>query len=85
MNKTRNQLGDEIIAVGAKGSHIRNKLEYNITIPKLIQRIRNSRGWSHIPDTSLYKDLEYICEDDNTPKSEWRSLIETAYFYYDNL
>jgi hypothetical protein len=83
MNKTYNQLGEEIIAVGEKGSHIRNSEEYNITMPKLIQRIGNSNAWSDIPDSSEFKDLEYICEDDNIPKSEWQNLIRSAKFYGD--
>jgi len=81
MNHTTNQLGEDIIAVGAKGSHIRNKDEYNITMPKLIQRIRNSKAWSDIPDTSEFSDLELICEEDNVPKSEWQNLIRSARFY----
>lgn len=84
MIKVENQIGEQIIATGAEGSHIRNKTVFNLTMPKLIQRIRNSNAWSDIKDTTLYRDLEYQCEDDNIPKEQWGSVIKTAFYYIEN-
>lgn len=84
MIKVKNQTGEQIIAIGAEGSHIRNKTVFNLTMPKLIQRIRNSNAWSDIKDTTLYRDLEWKCEDDNIPKEQWRGLINSAFYYIEN-
>ena len=84
MNKVKNQNGEQIIAIGVKGSHVRNKTVFNLTIPKLIQRIRNSNAWSDIKDTSLCRDLEWICEDDNIPKEQWGNIINSAFYLKEN-
>jgi len=84
MNKVENQTGEQIIAIGAEGSHIRNETVFNLTMPKLIQRIRNSNAWSDIKDTTLYRDLEWQCEDDNLPKEQWSNLINSAFYLIEN-
>jgi hypothetical protein len=83
MNMIMTQLGERIVASGSEGSHIRYKEQYDLTFPKLLQRIRNSQAWSDVKDTTLDRDLIWICEDDNILKSEINGLIKSAKFYYD--
>lgn len=82
MNHIVNQSNIRIISLGSEDSHIRNKTEFNITLPKLIQRINNSKAWSDITDTSIDNDLRDICEDDKIPLNKISKLVKTAYFYY---
>jgi hypothetical protein len=76
MNKTVNQSGETIITVGQKGSHIRNKEEYNITLPKLIEELK--RG------VVIMDRLKDICIQDNVPKEEISGLVRSAVYYYEN-
>lgn len=81
MNHTINESNERIIAIGNEGSHMRNKCEFNLTLPKLIQRINNSNAWSNIIDSNITNDLTNICQDGNIPLNKRNDLIKSAYFY----
>lgn len=80
MNTTINEIGERIIAIGATSSHARNESIYVNTLPKLLNRIANT----FTGKTSLYKDLEQICEDCNVKKEDIIGLIKTAFFFDEN-
>lgn len=81
MNYIINQSGEPIIAVGSPGSNIRNKDEFNITLPKLIDLINRNWEQTGILRHTATSDLEYILEDDGVPRSKWNNLIQSAYYY----
>lgn len=74
MNKTVNQNGDVIIAVGQKGSPIRCKEEYNVTLPKLVDKLNKG--------TIIFNELRNICAEDNVPQEDVLFLIRAAQFYF---
>lgn len=75
MLHTTNQDGETIIAVGAKGSHVRNKDEYNQTIHKLIIMVNFGAS---------IDELKAKCEDDEVPSEDINDLIKSAKYYYLN-
>jgi hypothetical protein len=83
MNHVENQKGERIIAVGAEGSHVRNRDVFNITIPKMIEKIWSNYYWGGTLRHTRLEELDDICQDDNGPKEWWRSVQATAYYYFD--
>jgi hypothetical protein len=83
MNKIKNQSGVEIICVGSKGSHIRNRNVYNLTITKLINLINKNWALGGLARHTEHNELIFICEDDNIPVEEIQRLIASANFYSD--
>lgn len=83
MNKTINQDGEKIICVGQEGSHIRNKEVYNKTIARLICRIRTVWSRGGVDRHCEPQDLWDIMETDDIPKDKWKSLYDSAYYYFD--
>lgn len=81
MNKITNQSGEIVIAIGENFSMARMKQLYNLTMPKLIQRIHNSNAWSSIKDSSLDRDLCFLIEDDNIPNEHRQTLLLAAKYY----
>ena len=83
MNKTINQDGEIIICVGQEGSHIRNKEVYNKTMARLLCRIRSVWSYSGVARHCDPQDLWDIMEADDIPKDKWKSLYNSAYYYFD--
>lgn len=83
-NKIISELGIEKVAIGDKYSMARAFEQYDKTIPKLVQRIRNSQAWSSVPDSCLEQDLINICEDNNIPNKKHWLLIKAAKYHHEN-
>ena len=83
MNKTVNQDGEIIICVGQEGSHIRNKEVYNKTMARLLCRIRSVWSYGGVDRHCDPQDLWDIMEADDIPKDKWKSLYNSAYYYFD--
>ena len=83
MNKTVNQDGEIIICVGQEGSHIRNKEVYNKTMARLLCRIRTVWSYGGVDRHCDPQDLWDIMEADDIPKDKWKSLYNSAYYYFD--
>ena len=83
MNIVINQDYELIISTGTEGSHIRNAQQFNITMAKLIDKIKDTWSLGGIYRHCDYSDLEYIMKQDNIPKEKHSSLVNTAYFYFD--
>ena len=83
MNKTINQDGEIIICVGQEGSHIRNKEVYNKTMARLLCRIRTVWSYGGVDRHCDPQDLWDIMEADDIPKDKWKSLYNSAYYYFD--
>lgn len=85
MNHIVNQSGETIIAIGSEGSHIRNKTKFNITFPKVLEKL--SEQWEQRSSDSgwiSYFDLQEICIIDGLSIQEYNALIRTALFYLNN-
>lgn len=82
MLHTKNQKGEFIIAVGQEGSFARIKTEFDITIPKLIEKLWSYWYQGGINRHTPHYELENICEDDEVAKEMWSKLINTAYYYF---
>ena len=83
MNKTANQDGEIIICSGEEGSHIRNKEVYNKTMARLLCRIRTVWSYGGVDRHCDPQDLWDIMEDYDIPKDKWKSLYNSAYYYFD--
>jgi hypothetical protein len=83
MNKTINQDGEIIICSGQEGSHIRNKEVYNKTMARLLCRIRSVWSYGGVDRHCDPQDLWDIMEADDIPKDKWKSLYNSAYYYFD--
>lgn len=82
-NKIINQSGKEVFAVGQDGSHARNLVEFDVTIPKLIDRL--FFYWCNdVKSNQLYRlsELYSIMEEDAVPKEKWNQLYQSAYYYF---
>lgn len=83
MIHTKDQNGKIIIAVGAEGSHVRNKDEFNITLPKLIDLLDKNWCRGGLDRHTEPQDLFDIMQDDGVPKEKQSSLYNSAYYYFD--
>ena len=83
MKKILNQDNKLIIAIGKDGSHIRNKKQFNKTMDRLICKIWTVWCRGGLERHCDYQELEEILECDNIQKDKWKSLINSAYFYFD--
>jgi hypothetical protein len=73
-NKITTQSGREITAVGNDGSHIRNKEQFDVTFPKLMEVIKGNKFCSN-------SELVGICRNDKVPDDKIYGLISTVNFY----
>jgi hypothetical protein len=84
MNKIFNQGNELIFASGQDSSHIRNKEQFNKTMDRLICRIWTVWCRGGLERHCEHQDLEEILECDDIPKEKWKSLIKSAYYYFEN-
>lgn len=81
-NKIITQSGKEVFAVGQDGSHARNLVQFDITLPKLIDKL--FRNWSrggldrHTEPHELYA----IMYADEVKLEDYNSLYQSAYYYF---
>ena len=80
MNKIYNQSGLEIIACGGNCSPIRCKEQFDITFPKLLDKMINN--WFQERSLTQEWELEDIAIEDNIDKIYWRDLFQAVKFYY---
>ena len=83
MNKLVNETGQIIIAAGQDGSHIRNKEQYNKTLPQLIEKLHKNWAWGGLSRHTDNSELEDIMELNGVPKEKYSNLVRSAYYYFD--
>ena len=79
MNKIYTQSGIEIIACGNEGSPIRCKDQFDITFPKLLEKMQSDY---YQKSTTEEWELEDIAIYDKVDKSLWRDLFRAVRFYF---
>ena len=61
----------------------RNKEVYNKTMARLLCRIRSVWSYGGVDRHCDPQDLWDIMEADDIPKDKWKSLYNSAYYYFD--
>lgn len=81
-NKIINQSGTEVWAVGQDGSHARNLVEFDITLPKLVDILFKNWRVGSTNTHSSFNELNRIMINDKVPKCKRNLLYHSAVYYF---